>query len=134
MPAGTSTVIVETSTIRPSPRHLRHGFSMIEPVPLHLGQGPMLTNWPNSDERTWRTRPWPPQVAHVDLPPFWAPLPSQVSQVTWRLTWIVFLTPVATSSSDSLSRTRRSLPRRIAPSPPPPPPNRSSKPPPPPPP
>ena len=62
-----------------------------------------------------RTSPLPPQVVQaVGLVPGLAPLPSQSLQRSSVLSLTVFLTPVATSASVSLTVTRMSWPRRAS--------------------
>ena len=55
---------------RPSPEHLGHGCSMMEPSPWHRSHAVTLMSWPNTDRCTERTCPDPPHTGQifVELP------------------------------------------------------------------
>ena len=72
-PSGICTDSVRVSSMRPSPWHFLHGFSMVWPLPLQCGQACWIEKMPFC-MRTW---PWPWQVAHLDTLPSAEPLPLQ---------------------------------------------------------
>src|SRR6059058_5810213 len=96
MPAGIFSLIRLEFSTRPSPPHLRQGFSMIWPTPRQRGQ--VCDTWKNPRELI--TCPRPPQVGQLILrEPDSAPVPLHLSQISSFLTLISFSAPNAASSS-----------------------------------
>src|SRR5690606_1352017 len=110
-PAGMLIAIVSSPRNKPSPRQVVHLAVISTPSPPQALQVLVVCIWPKMVLVTRRTVPDPPQFRHVwtdDLSR--APLPSQEEQVTCLLTLIFFSTPLAISSSVSLTLMRRLVP------------------------
>src|SRR5436190_15008825 len=77
IPGGIFNLIRLEFSTRPSPPHLRHGFSTIKPAPRQRGQ--VCDTWKNP--RALMTWPRPPQVGQLmEREPDSAPLPLHLSQ------------------------------------------------------
>ena len=111
MPAGMSTVSDTVVGVRPPPSQAGHGSAGTSPAPRHAGQTWVRRNWPKGPRATWRTWPWPPQVAHRIM---WlsgaAPEPSQTSQAPMTPYSIGRVTPSADSTNVSWTATPTSSP------------------------
>ena len=111
-PAGTSTVSVTSSTLRPSPRHVAHGDAMVCPMPLQREQALVVTICPSTLCRTRRTWPAPRHSLHVvaDVP--WAaPLPLQSPHATALRMRNSCCEPNTASTNDNSRIFSRSWPR-----------------------
>src|SRR5215471_3820891 len=120
IPGGILSLTRLNFSTRPSPRHFRHGFSIISPPPRHRGH--VCEIWKNPRELT--TWPRPPQVGQLVLrEPGSAPLPWHLSQASSFSISICLSAPKAASSNLISMSYRRSDPRRRsserAPAPPP---------------
>ncbi len=96
MPAGIFTSSVLLRLMRPCPLQVMQGSGMILPEPWQCGQVCWMLKKP------WRmcTVPWPLQVEQtLGLVPGFAPLPLQVSQVSYDGMRIWVSLPSAASSS-----------------------------------
>src|SRR5512135_1628294 len=103
--------MVDSPCTLPSPKQVVHGSLIMRPSPSQLGHVEILTNWPNMERDTCRISPAPLHWGHVVLlDPLRAPVPLQTSQRFCFRTFIFFSTPVAISSSERVSLTRRSDP------------------------
>ena len=102
-PAGTLIFSSKRSRTNPVPPQLLQGFSIILPVPPHLGHVCVKRIKPFEDV----TCPRPLQVGHVFFSdPGSAPEPLQVLQCTSLLYFTVFSTPL-TASCKVISRSKR---------------------------
>src|SRR6478609_9637045 len=95
IPGGILILILLVCSVRPSPLHASHGFSITSPRPRQRGQ--VCETWKNPRELT--TWPRPRQVLQVTArEPAEAPLPEHLVQVSSLRTSISFSTPKAASS------------------------------------
>src|SRR5271157_124621 len=100
MPGGTLTVMFLSFRIKPVPRHLGHGESIILPFPLQVGQGTTWTNVPKLLLLTLCILPEPLQLGQtLGEVPGAAPEPPHKSHFSILLNPISFSAPCAASSN-----------------------------------
>ena len=117
MPAGTSTSIRCSSTVRPAPPQVSHLCSMRRPVPAQSGHCDWRTNSPKIPRETCWTQPPPPQrVQPMTAEPGAAPSPWHVAQTAARSSGTSTLMPCAESAS-VISISAATSPPRAAPPP-----------------
>ena len=110
-PAGIFRAIFCFAVACPVPWHARHGFSSVEPSPLHVGH----VCWMRRKPPPPMTTPWPPHVGQTTrLEPGAAPVPWQAGQAAGIVSSKSRVEPKIASSKSISKRYVMSSPRRGA--------------------